>query len=82
MCATDFDAETHEVDMQFDLRRQRHYIAVDPDVLTRLREAALARGLSIESLANLWLQERALTLAPSFKAVAETRAKYAAQNDD
>jgi hypothetical protein len=74
--ATDFDAETHQVDIQFDLRQRRHYIAVDPDVLTRLREAALARGLSIESLANLWLQERALTLASSFKAVAETREKY------
>lgn len=59
-----------------DLRQRRHYIAVDPDALTRLREAALARGLGIESLASLWLQERALTLAPSFKAVAEAREKY------
>jgi len=59
--ATDFDAQTHEVSMEFDLRSRRHYLAIDPEVLTRLREAASARGLSTESLANLWLQERLLT---------------------
>jgi len=35
-------------------------IAIDPEVLSRLREEAAARGLSAESLANLWLQERIL----------------------
>jgi hypothetical protein len=59
--ATDFDAQTHEVSMEFDLRAQRHYLAIDPEILTRLRVAATARGLSAESLANLWLQERLLT---------------------
>ena len=29
----------------------------DPDLLTRLRELARARGVGLESLANLWLQE-------------------------
>lgn len=47
--ATDFDDQTHEVDMEFDLRTRRHYIAIDPDVLARLREAVTARGVSIES---------------------------------
>jgi hypothetical protein len=32
----------------------------DPDLLTRLRELARARGVGLESLANLWLQERVL----------------------
>ena len=59
--ATDFDDQTHEVEFSFDLRSRRHYIAIDPDLLTRLRELAAARGLSAGSLANLWLQERALT---------------------
>ncbi|HJW83966.1 MAG TPA: hypothetical protein VJ754_06650 [Anaerolineae bacterium] len=35
-------------------------LAIDPEVLARLRDAASARGLSAESLANLWLQERVL----------------------
>ncbi len=59
--ATDFEDLTHEVDMEFDLRSRRHYIAIDPGVLTRLRDEATARGLSAESLANLWLQERLLS---------------------
>lgn len=58
--ATDFDHQTHEVTMEFDLRAHRHYIAIDPDLLVGLRELAQARGISLESLANLWLQERML----------------------
>ncbi len=58
--ATDFDTQTHEVEFEFDLRSSQHYIAVDPDLLAKLRQIALSRGLGTESLANLWLQERAL----------------------
>jgi len=78
--ATDFDAQTHEVPMQFDLRSRRHYLAIDPEVLTRLRQAATARGLSVESLANLWLQERLLTStvnAASARTLAESKEPYA-----
>ena len=58
--ATDFDEQTHEVAMAFDLHARRHYTAIDPEVLAHLRELAQARGISPESLANLWLQERVL----------------------
>jgi len=58
--ATDWDDETQEVEVSFDIRVRRHYIAVDPDLLVRLREMAYERGLSTESLANLMLQERVL----------------------
>jgi predicted DNA binding CopG/RHH family protein len=58
--ATDFEDQTHPVEFEFDLRSRRHYIAIDPDLLARLRDAASARGLSAESLVNLWLQERVM----------------------
>jgi predicted DNA binding CopG/RHH family protein len=58
--ATDFEGQTQPVEFEFDLRSRRHYIAIDPDLLARLRDVAAARGLSAESLANLWLQERVL----------------------
>lgn len=58
--ATDFEDQTQPVEFEFNLRSRRHYIAIDPDLLARLRDAASARGLSAESLANLWLQERVL----------------------
>lgn len=78
--ATDFDALTHEASLEFDLRSRRHYLAIDPDILTRLREAATARGLSTESLANLWLQERLLTSMSSptsARTLAEPKDSYA-----
>ena len=58
--AADFEDQTHPVEFEFDFRSRRHYIAIDPDLLARLRDVASARGLSAESLANLWLQERVL----------------------
>ena len=59
--ATDFEDQTYEVDITFDLRTRRHYVAIDPDLLQRLRETAASRGLTTESLVNLWLQERVLS---------------------
>jgi hypothetical protein len=48
--AADFDNQTHEVTMEFDLRVRRHYVAIDPELLTRLRKLAQARGITLESL--------------------------------
>lgn len=59
--AVDFHDQTSEVEMEFDFRRRRHYLAIDPELLSRLREQAQSRGIGLESLANLWLQERVLT---------------------
>ena len=61
--ATDFGNQTHEVPMEFDLHSHRHYIAIDPDLLSYLHDIAATRGLSTESLVNLWLQERLLKQA-------------------
>jgi hypothetical protein len=56
--ATESEDQTHEVEMGFDLRVRGHCIAIDPELLARLREVAEQKGLTPESLANLWLQER------------------------
>ena len=58
--ATDYDDQTYEVTIEFDLESRHHYVAIDPELLARLRKLARARGITLESLANLWLQERAL----------------------
>ena len=58
--ATDYDDQTYEVTIEFDLQTRRHYVAIDPELGDRLRKLAQARGISLESLANWWLQERAL----------------------
>ena len=58
--ATDFNDQTYEVAMEFDLQTRGHYLAIDPDLVSRLREEAQTRGINVESLANLWLQEKML----------------------
>ena len=57
--ATDFDEQTYQVSIEFDLDSRRHYLALEPDLIERLRAQAQAQGISLEKLANLWLRERA-----------------------
>ena len=38
--------------------RRRYLVAVEPDLLSRVRQAARARGVSTESLVNLLLEQR------------------------
>jgi hypothetical protein len=49
--------EPAEFEIAKDVRR-RYLVAVDREVLARLRHLALLRGVSIESLANLLLDQR------------------------
>jgi len=37
---------------------RRYLVAVEPDLLNRVRQAARARGVSTESLVNLLLEQR------------------------
>lgn len=49
--------ETHEVEFEVRARRRRR-VTIDPDVYARLEAQARVRGISLETLANLWLAER------------------------
>ncbi len=40
------------------LQRQRHLFALEPGLAAQITEAARRRGLSPETLINLWLSER------------------------
>jgi predicted DNA binding CopG/RHH family protein len=53
---TDFD--TRPVKFTVNVRARKHYVAVDADLINRVRRVAAARGLSTQSLVNLWLQEK------------------------
>jgi hypothetical protein len=39
-------------------RRRRFLVALDPTLVGQLRDEALRRGLSSESLLNLWVKEK------------------------
>lgn len=58
-----YPAEWVEIEVEAGARH--HYVAIDPDLLSGVREVAHARGLSTESLINLWLQERLAAVRPT-----------------
>lgn len=49
--------QTEEATMSFRLKRKRHLLAIEPGLARRLHAAATARGVSQETIANLWLRE-------------------------
>ncbi len=53
----DYWGQTHEVEFEVRARRRRR-VTLDPDVYARVEMQARARGLSPETLVNLWLVDR------------------------
>jgi len=50
--------QTREADLRFGLRRRRYFIGIDPGIAKDLQHIAEAEGVSSETMANLWLQEK------------------------
>jgi Protein of unknown function (DUF3680). len=53
----DYWDETREVEFEVRAKRRRR-ITLDPEVYARIEAQARARGISPETLVNLWLAER------------------------
>ncbi len=51
---TDFD-DPEAPDVEFTVRCA---VPLEPDLLTQVEEQAQRRGISVETLVNLWLQEK------------------------
>ncbi len=54
----DTPGQTHPVTFEVDIKRRRFLVAVDPAILRQVRQCAATRGLTSESLVNLWLKEK------------------------
>ena len=50
--------QTESASVSFHLQRQAHLFAVEPRLARELHTVAAARGVSPETIANLWLRER------------------------
>ena len=50
--------ETHPVDLVVDIRSQRRYYSVEKSLSDRVQQIARTRGVSPETLVNLWIQEK------------------------
>ena len=53
----DYWDSTDEVALEVDLQSRRYLVAVDPELVKELATVAHQRGLSTETLINLWLNE-------------------------
>ncbi|SRR5713226_7396051 len=49
--------QTGEAAMSFRLKRKRHLFSIEPALARKLHAAAVARGVSPETIANLWLRQ-------------------------
>ncbi len=54
----DTGRSTRPASFDVDIKRSRFLVAVDPVILREVRQRAATRGLSPESLVNLWLKEK------------------------
>ena len=55
---TEYWDQTKPVDFEIDIRSEVTYYALDITLSTKVRETAKQRGISSETLLNLWVQEK------------------------
>ncbi|MEW5718393.1 MAG: CopG family antitoxin [Chloroflexota bacterium] len=57
---TDYDTDAPDVDFKI-----TSVVRLDSELLTRLEEQAHRRGVRVETLVNLWLQQKLIEMAQS-----------------
>lgn len=55
---TDFEDHLEEVDIVFDPSIRRTVVDIDPDLYSQLQYAAKTRRISLQTLINLWLNQK------------------------
>jgi hypothetical protein len=56
--SADYEDLMEDVDVKINLRSSKIYCSVKKDLVTQLKVQARRQGVSIETLINLWLQEK------------------------
>lgn len=54
----DYDESWKDVQCEIDIKRRTYQISVDSSLYQKLRHAARERGVSAETLVDLWLREK------------------------
>jgi len=49
---------THPVQFKVNLKRRRYLVALEPQLIKQVDEKAKAKGVSTETLINVWLTEK------------------------
>ena len=55
---SDYEAYLTDVEADIDLRSVRHLVALEGELLKEIAAIARSRGVSAETLINLWLKEK------------------------
>jgi len=55
---TDYHDQTYEVEFGVDLQSERTYFPLEKSLSARVQTLAKQRGVSPETLLNLWIQEK------------------------
>ena len=54
----DYHDLTHEVEMTFDPLARRSSVGIEPELLGDLRQVAIERRITVQTLVNVWLTQR------------------------
>lgn len=55
------DYPSHVVQLEYSPKEHTFFVAIANDLLVHLAEKAKERGVSVETLVNLWIQEKVVT---------------------
>jgi len=55
---TDYWEQTKPVNFEVEIQSEGRYCAIEPTLVTKIRKIAWQKGISMETLVNLWLQEK------------------------
>lgn len=54
----DYWEKTKEANLTFSLQKKHYYVSVLPKIAKELQQISEEQGISIETVVNLWLQEK------------------------
>lgn len=54
----DYDHLTYEVEMTFEPSARRSSVGIEAELLTNLRQVAIERRVTVQTLVNVWLTQR------------------------
>jgi hypothetical protein len=54
----DYWAQTEPAEFDVDIQSEARYYALESDLVAKVSEIAWRRGVSVETLLNLWVQEK------------------------
>lgn len=67
---TDFWKDTEPVEFEVDIQSEVSYCALERTLASRVSEIAWQKGVSVETLVNLWVNEKVKEERPEMSAVA------------